>query len=142
LCTISKFSQDGLFIVRSLCYAKKRNRLGNSFSSTSFYIEQGGIFMNISGDLKKIVLAGIGAAAVTAEKSKEIVDDLVSRGELTVSQGKVLNEELKQKAAEKNKEKGSSSEESEKEILNKVEKMTPEQRAELKAKLEQLDSMK
>ncbi|HCA71466.1 MAG TPA: hypothetical protein DHW78_06105 [Ruminococcaceae bacterium] len=98
--------------------------------------------MNISGDLKKIVLAGIGAAAVTAEKSKEIVDDLVSRGELTVSQGKVLNEELKQKAAEKNKEKGSSSEESEKEILNKVEKMTPEQRAELKAKLEQLDSMK
>ena len=98
--------------------------------------------MNISGDLKKIVLAGIGAAAVTAEKSKEIVDDLVSRGELTVSQGKVLNEELKQKAAEKRKEKGSSSEESEKEILNKVEKMTPEQRAELKAKLEQLDSMK
>lgn len=45
--------------------------------------------------MKKILLAGIGAAATTAEKSKEILDDLVKKGELTVEQGKVLNEELK-----------------------------------------------
>ena len=31
--------------------------------------------------MKKILLAGIGAAATTAEKSKEILDDLVKKGE-------------------------------------------------------------
>ena len=52
-------------------------------------------------DLKKVLLAGIGAVAVTAEKSKEVVEQLVKKGELTVEQGKVLNEELKHNVAEK-----------------------------------------
>lgn len=95
--------------------------------------------MNLSEDLKKVVLAGIGAAAVTFEKSKDIVDSLVERGELTVAQGKVINEELKRKAAEKEnadtakKTPGSS-------ILDEIENLTPEQRAALKAKLEHLDA--
>lgn len=46
------------------------------------------------------MLVGIGAMAATAEKSKEIVDDLVKKGELTVEQGKVLNEELRHTVAE------------------------------------------
>ena len=45
--------------------------------------------------LKKLVLMGIGAAALTAEKSQQIVDELVKRGEITVEQGKELNQELK-----------------------------------------------
>ena len=49
----------------------------------------------ITSGVKKVMLAGIGALAVTAEKSKDLVDTLVKQGELTVSQGKVLNEELK-----------------------------------------------
>ena len=49
------------------------------------------IMEKISDSMKKILLAGIGAAATTAEKSKEILDDLVKKGELTVEQGKVLN---------------------------------------------------
>ena len=32
---------------------------------------------NFSDDLKKVFLAGIGAAALTIEKSKEVVDELV-----------------------------------------------------------------
>lgn len=56
---------------------------------------------NWSEDLKKVLLAGIGAVAVTAEKSKEVVEDLVKKGELTVEQGKVLNEELKHNVAQK-----------------------------------------
>lgn len=51
--------------------------------------------LNLNNDLKKIILAGIGAVATTAEKSKNVVDALVEKGELTVEQGKVLNEELK-----------------------------------------------
>lgn len=54
----------------------------------------------------KIFLAGVGAVAVGAEKSGEIaeksaqiIDELVKKGEITVEQGKSLNEELKHKAA-------------------------------------------
>ena len=49
----------------------------------------------LGNGLTRIFLAGVGALAVTAEKSKEVVDELVKKGELTVEQGKVLNEELK-----------------------------------------------
>lgn len=49
---------------------------------------------SFSEDLKKIFLFGIGAMAMTAEKSKVLIDELVVKGELTVEQGKVLNEEL------------------------------------------------
>ncbi len=51
---------------------------------------------NVFGDgIKKLVLMGIGAVAVTAEKSQQIVDELVKKGEITVEQGKELNQELK-----------------------------------------------
>ena len=50
--------------------------------------------------LRKVFLAGVGALATAVEKSQEIVDDLVKKGELTVEQGKALNTELKRKAAE------------------------------------------
>ena len=50
---------------------------------------------NFGDGLRKVFLAGVGALATTVEKSQEIVDDLVKKGELTVEQGKVLNEELK-----------------------------------------------
>lgn len=46
--------------------------------------------------LRKVFLAGVGALATTVEKSQEIVDDLVKKGELTVEQGA----ELKHKVAE------------------------------------------
>ena len=59
----------------------------------------------LSDGLKKILLAGIGTAATTAEKSKEILDDMVKKGELTVEQGKVLNRELKHNIKETVKEK-------------------------------------
>ena len=49
----------------------------------------------LSEGLRKLVLAGIGAVAATKEKSEGILDELVKKGELTVEQGKVLNEELK-----------------------------------------------
>ena len=57
--------------------------------------------MSISEELRKVLLAGIGAVATTAEKSKDLVDALVAKGELTVEQGKVLNEELKRKCFRK-----------------------------------------
>ena len=49
----------------------------------------------IGDGIKKFLLMGIGAAAMTVEKSQQVVDDLVKKGELTVEQGKELNQELK-----------------------------------------------
>ena len=49
----------------------------------------------LSEGVRKLILAGIGAVAATKEKSEVMLDELVKKGELTVEQGKVLNEELK-----------------------------------------------
>ena len=94
--------------------------------------------MEVLGEnVKKLLLAGVGAAATTVEKSKEILDDLVEKGELTVEQGKALNEELKhniKKTVEenvKNTEKADPVEE----LDELLEKMTPEQIEALKERL-------
>ncbi len=55
-------------------------------------------------ELKKVLLAGIGATAMTAEKSADLLKELVEKGELTVEQGKVLNQELRHTVKEKTQE--------------------------------------
>lgn len=47
---------------------------------------------------KDIFLAGVGAMAMTGEKTKELIDQLIEKGEITVDQGKQINSELKHKA--------------------------------------------
>ena len=42
--------------------------------------------MELGENIRKLLLAGIGTAAVTVDKSKEILDDLVKKGELTVEE--------------------------------------------------------
>jgi polyhydroxyalkanoate synthesis regulator phasin len=89
----------------------------------------------IGNGLKKIVLAGIGATAVTVEKSQEILKDLVDKGELTVEQGKVLNEELKHSV--KDKVDGVKKNVSKKaEVAEILEGMSDEQISQLKALLD------
>ncbi|MCD8395716.1 MAG: hypothetical protein LUD12_00775 [Lachnospiraceae bacterium] len=77
--------------------------------------------------VKKILLAGIGAAAITAEKSKELLDQLAEKGALTVEQGKALNEELKHNRKLKD-------------LDDFLDNMTPEQMEELKGKILQRES--
>lgn len=45
--------------------------------------------------LKKIFFAGVGSLAITYDKSKELVNELIEKGKITVDQGRELNEELK-----------------------------------------------
>ncbi len=47
---------------------------------------------------KNIFLAGIGALSIGADKSKDLINQLAARGEITVDQGKQLTEELANKA--------------------------------------------
>lgn len=92
-----------------------------------------------SDNIKKVILAGIGAVAVTAEKSRDLLDEMVEKGELTVEQGKVLNEELKHnikekvKAATEKKEAGKAVTDSD--ISDLLSRMTPEQVKALKEQL-------
>lgn len=89
---------------------------------------------NLGEDVKKIFLAGIGAMAVTAEKSKDVVEQLVKKGELTVEQGKILNEELKHDIKEKLRTPADA------EAISKdLERVSKEDLALLKAKIEELE---
>lgn len=96
--------------------------------------------MELGEGIKKILLAGIGTAAVTAEKSKEVLNELVKKGELTVEQGKVLNQELKHNIKESVKKnvnvtlKPSNPDEL-KDVLGK---MTPDQLAALKEQISKM----
>ena len=54
--------------------------------------------------LRKVILAGVGAAAATAEKGQELLHELVQKGASTVEEGKVRNEELKHDLKERVKE--------------------------------------
>lgn len=55
---------------------------------------------NIADAFQNIFLAGVGALSIGGEKAKEVVDDLVERGQVTVEQGRRINAELKHKAVE------------------------------------------
>ena len=91
----------------------------------------------LTDGLKKVVLAGIGTVAVTAEKSKEIIDEMAKRGQQTVEQGKVLNQELKHNIKETVKKTVGGTEEvpTQEALAAMLDQMTPEQIAELKEKL-------
>ena len=93
-------------------------------------------------NLKKVMLAGVGAVAVTAEKSKELLDEMVKKGELTVEQGKVLNEELKHNIRQTMKEKVNVSlkPNSPEELQEMIGKMTPEQLADLKEAIAKMET--
>ncbi len=102
--------------------------------------------MDFTQEMKKVLLAGIGAVACTAEKASSLVDEFVKKGELTVEQGKVLNEELKHKVNEAVKEhvhvtvvKEEPAEPSAQDILNNLDKLTPQEREELKNKLSEME---
>lgn len=99
---------------------------------------------NLTENIKKVMLVGIGAMATTAEKSKEIVDDLVKKGELTVEQGKTLNEELKHNLKEKFSSvvPATASEKEEvkcDDIISGMDNMTADELEAIKAKLAELE---
>lgn len=84
---------------------------------------------NMSGfdfgeSIRKVFLVGVGAIATGAEKSQQVIDDLVKKGEITVEQGKVLNEELTRKAAK------AASDTQDAFLRTHLESMTAEERAE------------
>lgn len=103
---------------------------------------------SLGEDLKKIMLAGIGAVAVTSEKSMELIDDLVKKGQVTVEQGKELNEELKRNI--KTKVQNTINEhvnvtvvaKEDENILDKLDTLSEEELKAVKAKLDAIEKQK
>ena len=93
--------------------------------------------MGFNEDMKKVLLAGIGAVATTFEKSTDLVDNLIKKGELTVEQGKILNEELKRKTKEKAKEA-----KEEQSVLERLDQLNDEELTAIKLKLAELEQRK
>lgn len=92
------------------------------------------------GSLEKVILAGIGAMAATAEKSKEILDGLVKKGELTVEQGKVINEELKHTIKTTASEVSKSAQEfTASKIIENLDKLSPDERGKILSRLQELE---
>lgn len=87
---------------------------------------------SIGDGFKDIFFAGIGALAITGEKAKDVVDKLVAKGEITVDQGKQINNELTRKATE-------AVTSVRYDVLEaRMKAMTPEERAEFAAKASQI----
>ncbi len=55
----------------------------------------------IADGLKDVFLAGVGAMALGAEKTQELVEQLIAKGEITVEQGKAINSEVLKQAQAK-----------------------------------------
>ena len=97
--------------------------------------------MDLSDGLKKVFLAGVGAVATTTEAAKDLVDQLVKKGELTVEQGKVLNEELKHNVKEKVNDHVTVKIIKEyKDVMNAVDHMNKEERDQLRERLDAADA--
>ncbi len=84
-----------------------------------------------SDGIKTFFLAGVGAVALTAEKSQAIIADLVKKGELTVEQGKELNKDLQRGFKETMEQKGVNIDE----LSQKISKMSTEEIAKIKEQI-------
>ena len=87
--------------------------------------------------LKTLVLAGIGAVAMTAEKGQEVIGELVKKGELTVEQGKDLNKDLQRSFKESMDKRGINIDE----ITQKISKMSTEELTKIKEQLAAAEKM-
>jgi len=98
---------------------------------------------NEQSSIEKIILAGVGAITKTAETAGELLDELVKKGELSVEQGKALNEELKhdiKKGIDSATQKVQSSAVSS--FVDHMDKLTPDELNKIRAKLDELENVK
>ena len=52
---------------------------------------------NLVEGIRRFAMAGVGAVSMTVEKSKEIIDQLVAKGEVTTAEGQAACEDLQKK---------------------------------------------
>ena len=93
---------------------------------------------DVGDSLYKVFLASVGAVASTAEKSQQVVEEFVKKGELTVEQGRALNSELTRKAKESFDSAVNGATDAA--LRTKLQAMTPEERAAYAAKVAEMSA--
>lgn len=91
---------------------------------------------NLTEGLRRFAMAGVGAIALTIDKSKEIIDKLAERGEASAADGKFACDELQKKMTEQlnaftQKLKADYEAASFEQLISRCQKLTPEQKAQL-----------
>ena len=86
-------------------------------------------------DLKQVALAGVGAAAILAEKGCELARECAKKGAVTVEQGRAVTQELRTKAEQAAGERRARAQE------ERLARMTREERDALRRKLDDLDAL-
>ncbi len=95
---------------------------------------------SLAEGLRRFAMAGVGAVSLTIEKSKEIIDHLVERGEVTAAEGQNACEDLQKKMAAQfdafsKKLKSDYEKASFEEMLERCDSLNDEQKARLLEKL-------
>lgn len=79
---------------------------------------------------------------MTAEKSKELIEELVKKGELSIEQGKVLNEELKHHIQTKVSDAKDEVSRTRMNLLqDQIKRLSPEELEQLKAVIKEQESL-
>ena len=91
---------------------------------------------NLAEGLRRFAMAGVGAVALTVDKSKEIIDKLAERGEASAADGRFACEDLQKKMAEQlaaftQKLKADYEASSFEQLTARCMKLSPEQKAQL-----------
>lgn len=95
---------------------------------------------DIGEDLRKLALAGIGAASTAAEKAGKLVDEFSKRGESVVAHGRDANQQLKHHLRETlwGNETAAGAKPDLKAVLDALDSFAPEEREAVRAKLSRL----
>lgn len=94
--------------------------------------------MGINEDVRKVMMAGIGALSTMTEKTQETIDTLAKKGEETLDHGQAINDRLRHKIKQVIKEEVPDLKPGKEDILSALEHMSPEELAEVKEKLKSL----
>ncbi len=90
--------------------------------------------------IHRILYTGIGMAALTEQKAREIVDDLVEKGEVSAQEGKKLAQDLMDKAKHHRDEFKQSVTEEVGKIIEKSQLISRQEFEDLQARVAQLEN--
>jgi polyhydroxyalkanoate synthesis regulator phasin len=99
----------------------------------------------LGNELKKILMAGIGAVSVSVEKAQEIVNTLAQKGAITFEQAKTLSEEaaakIKKAIDESEIKKALDHKPTQDSVIRDLKSLTADELACIKKSIEELESL-
>jgi polyhydroxyalkanoate synthesis regulator phasin len=91
---------------------------------------------NLAGGLRRFAMAGVGAITLTVDKSRELIDQLAARGEVSAAEGQAVCDDLQKKLTDQvsaftQKLRADYENLSFEQMLSRAQKLSPEQKQRL-----------